>query len=150
MKESLRFEKGEDENKVRHALWKVVKHNKTLTDPDSKSFEEFWKDIRKLTLPDRKAITKFALKINEEASNSEDIKQIFTVINQFIEIMGPEKMTQYLEGFRDEGGAPISQKKTRMPITIITGKEGDSPVNLTTTHLESPIGVPLKALILQR
>lgn len=150
LNERLKFESIADQNKFRHALWKVVKHNKTLTDPDSKSFEEFWKDIRKLTLPDRKAITKFALKINKEASNSEDIKQIFTVINQFIEIMGPEKMTQYLEGFRDEGGAPISQKKTRMPITIITGKEGDSPVNLTTTHLESPIGVPLKALILQR
>ena len=153
--QSLRRFVGKDgqvhENKFRHALWKVVEHNKTLSVNDSNSFEEFWNDITNLSRPDKIAITEFALNTNVKvATEPEDIKQVFTVINQFIEIMGKEGITEYLKGFRDENGAIINQVKTGMPITIISDEDNDKgkrPAN-PLFYPTQTIGKQLQAVFL--
>lgn len=153
LNDRLRFVLGNNkvvENKFRHGLWKVVEHNKTLSVNDSNSFEEFWKDGNQLSRPERIAITKVALNRDAEARNTEDIKQVFTVINQFIGIMGPKQMTEYLKDFRDENGVLRNQAKTSMPIAIITDKKGSNSTVNPTSYLENPIGAPLKAVLLQR
>ena len=154
---TLRRFVGEDgqfrENKFRHALCKVVEHNKTLSVNDSNSFEKFWNDKGKLTLPDQIAMTEFVLSKTDSkfaATNPEDIKQVFAVINQFIEIMGKEGIIEYLKEFRDKNGAIINQAKTRMAVEIISDEDNDKgkrPDN-TLFYPTQTTGKQLRALFL--